>query len=110
MRALEESAIPFIDVGMGIQVRDGALSGILRATTSTPGKRDHVRGNHRVSFAPAQGPNDYSRNIQVVDLNAFNAVLAVIKWKKLCGFYHDLEQEHHTTYALETGKLAREDH
>jgi uncharacterized protein DUF6791/ThiF family protein len=109
MRTLEEAAIPFIDSGMGLQVRNGALSGIVRATTSTPTKRDHVRGNHRISFAPALGPNDYSRNIQVADLNALNAVLAVIKWKKLCGFYHDLTQEHHTTYVLETSKLGRED-
>jgi hypothetical protein len=109
MRTLEDAGVSFIDVGMGIQIRDGALSGILRATTSTPTKRDHVRGNHRVSFAPAVGPNDYSRNIQVAELNALNAVLAVIKWKKLCGFYHDLNQEHHTTYVLETSKLGRED-
>jgi hypothetical protein len=109
MHTLEDAGIAFIDVGMGIQIRDGALSGILRATTSTPAKRDHVRGNHRISFAPALGLNDYSRNIQVADLNALNAVLAVIKWKKLCGFYHDLTQEHHTTYVLETSKLAREE-
>ena len=109
MRTLEDAGIPFIDVGMGLQVRDAALSGILRATTSTPTKRDHVRANHRVSFAPALGPNDYSRNIQVAELNALNAALAVVKWKKLCGFYHDLSQEHHNTYVLETGKMGRED-
>jgi hypothetical protein len=109
MRTLENAGVPFVDVGMGVQIRDSALSGILRATTSTPAKRDHVRGNHRISFAPAIGPNDYSRNIQVADLNALNAVLAVIKWKKICGFYHDLTQEHHTTYVLETSKLGRED-
>ncbi len=109
MRTLEDANIPFIDVGMGLQIRDAALSGILRATTSTPRKRDHVRDNHRVSFAPALGPNDYSRNIQVAELNAFNAALAVVKWKKLCSFYHDLTQEHHTTYVLDTGKMGRED-
>jgi Domain of unknown function (DUF6791)/ThiF family len=109
MHTLEVANIPFIDVGMGIQIRDGALSGILRATTSTPTRRDHVRANHRVSFAPTFGPNDYSRNVQVADLNALNAALAVVKWKKLCGFYHDLTQEHHTTYVLDTGKVGRED-
>jgi hypothetical protein len=109
MRTLEDARVPFIDVGMGLQIRDCALTGILRATTSTPAKHDHVRANHRISFAPGLGPNDYSRNIQVADLNAFNAVLAAIKWKKLCGFYRDLTQEHHTTYLLETSKLSRED-
>jgi len=109
MRTLEAVGIPFIDVGMGVHAVNNALTGILRVTTSTPQKRDHVRGNQRVSFAPARGDNDYSRNIQVADLNALNAVLAVVKWKKLCGFYHDLEREHHGTYILETGRLARED-
>lgn len=109
MQSLEEAAIPFIDVGMGVHEKQGALIGILRATTSTPAKRDHIRGKNRVSFAPAAGPNDYSRNIQVADLNAFNAILAVMKWKKLFGFYHDLKHEHHTTYVIETNKLSSED-
>lgn len=107
--SLESAGVPFIDVGMGVHERDGALVGILRVTTSTPAKREHVRGNQRVSLAPAQGDNDYSRNIQVADLNALNAVMAVIKWKKLCGFYHDLGTEHHSTYVIETGRLTRED-
>lgn len=109
MRTLEAGGVSFVDVGMGVHEKAGALFGIVRATTSTPEKRDHVRDNHRVSFAPAIGNNDYSRDIQVADLNAMNAVLAVIKWKKLCGYYHDLEREHHSTYTIETGKLSRED-
>lgn len=109
MSTLERAGIAFIDVGMGVQERSGALTGLLRVTTSTPTKRDHLRSNQRISFAPPAGENDYSRNIQVADLNALNAVLAVIKWKKLRGFYHDLENEHHSTYLIETGRLARED-
>ena len=109
MCALEDAGVPFIDVGMGLQKVNGALCGILRATASTPKKRGHVRGNQRISFAPALGPNDYSRNIQVADLNSLNAMLAVIKWKKLFGFYHDLTGEHHTTYVIETNKLGSED-
>ena len=38
---LEEFDIPFTDVGMGIQLNDDALGGIVRVTTSTPQKRDH---------------------------------------------------------------------
>ena len=40
----------------------------------------------------------YSHNIQIAELNALNAALAVIKWKKLAGFYVDLEGEHFTVY------------
>lgn len=31
----------------------------------------------------------YRSNIQIADLNALNAVLAVGTWKRLCGFYVD---------------------
>jgi len=109
MKTLEDARVPFIDVGMGVHQKSDGLVGILRTTTSTPQKREHVRGNQRVSFAPATGANDYSRNIQTADLNALNAALAVVKWKKLFGFYCDLEKEHHSTFVIETGKLSRED-
>jgi hypothetical protein len=109
MAFMEKRDIPFIDVGMGIVNRSNALGGVLRVTTSTSRKRDHIRSKHRVSFAPAVGKNDYSRNIQVADLNALNAALAVIKWKKLFGFYHDLKSEHHSTFVIETNKFANDD-
>jgi hypothetical protein len=52
---------------------------------------------------------DYDRNIQIADLNALNAALAVIKWKKMFGFYRDLEREHFTAYAIDTNTLINED-
>ena len=33
--------------------------------------------------------------------------MAVIKWKKLFGFYMDFQREHHSTYAIETQLLMR---
>lgn len=106
---LEEFGTPFIDVGMGIYVVDetSALGGILRVTTSTAEQRQHVR--ERVSFSDGDdGNDDYARNIQIADLNALNATLAVIRWKKLCGFYSDLEKEHHTTYTIDGNALTNE--
>jgi len=104
---LEEFKVPFCDVGMGIQLNNGALGGIVRATTSTEGKRDHFRG--RVSFGDATGGNEYDSNIQIADMNALNAALAVIKWKKLFGFYRDLKSEHHTQFSIDTNLLLNED-
>jgi hypothetical protein len=97
---LEAFGVPFIDVGMGLELVDGSLGGILRVTTSTPEKREHVHAG-RISFAGGGERDIYASNIQVADLNAFNAVLAVIKWKKLRGFYRDLEREHHCTYTTD---------
>ena len=104
---LEAWGTPFIDVGMGVELVEGSLHGILRATTSTARKRDHVRT--RISFADNEGEDDYSRNIQIADLNAHNATLAVIKWKKSLGFYRDLDNEHHCTYTIDGNMLLNED-
>jgi hypothetical protein len=105
---LEEIGASFVDVGMGLQLDDGSLGGILRVTTSTPDKRDHVHGG-RIDFSDDKGEDLYATNIQVADLNALNAVMAVIKWKKLRGFYRDLEREHHSTYTTDGNMLLNGD-
>ena len=105
---LEALGVAFVDVGMGLELDEGSLGGILRVTTSTPAKRDHVHQG-RISFAGGGEKDIYASNIQVADLNALNAVLAVIKWKKLLGFYRDLEQEHHCTYTTDGNMLLNGD-
>ncbi len=101
---LEALGVSFVDVGMGLELVDGSLGGILRVTASTPDKREHVYQG-RVAFEGG-GENDiYASNIQVADLNALNAVMAVIKWKKIRSFYRDLEREHHSTYTTDGNML-----
>jgi hypothetical protein len=104
---LEEFNIPFVDVGMGLDLTEEALGGIVRLTTSTAQKRDHFRS--RVSFEDTPGDDDYNRNIQIADLNALNAALAVVKWKKIFGFYRDLKEEHHSQFSIDTNLLLNED-
>jgi hypothetical protein len=99
---LIRARVPFVDAGMGIQTIDHALSGSIRVTTVTPNKQDHVE--KRISFGDG-GNDDYAQNIQIAELNALNAALAVIKWKKLFGIYHDLEQEHHSVYEININKV-----
>lgn len=106
---LEEFRVPFVDVGMGVELRDNGLGGILRVTASTSDRRAHVWDKHRIPFSDGNENNDYSRNIQIADLNALNAALAVIKWKKLFGFYEDLENEHFSTYTIDGNHLVNED-
>jgi hypothetical protein len=108
IQKLEALNVPFVDVGMGLELTDGSLGGIIRVTASTPGKRRHVHDG-RVSFGGAGGDDVYSSNIQVADLNALNAVLAVIKWKKIRRFYRDLENEHHCTYTTDGNMLLNGD-
>jgi hypothetical protein len=78
-------------------------------TTSTPTQRDHVAAKQRIAFSDGDGNNEYDKNIQIADLNALNAALAVVKWKKLFGFYLDIDKEHHTTYTVDGNCLINED-
>jgi hypothetical protein len=107
VESLEAFGVPFIDVGMGIYLVEDSLGGTLRVTTSTPGQRDHFRA--RVSLADTGIAEEYDTNIQVADLNAFNAALAVMKWKKLCGFYLDFEKEYNSTYVIDSNALICDD-
>lgn len=104
---LTEWGVSFIDVGLGLKQSDALLTGVLRVTTSIPTKRDHIVS--RLDFSDP-GPDDvYDENIQIADLNALNAALAVIKWKKLSGVYADLERECFTAYTLDGNHIVNED-
>ncbi|MEU6815520.1 ThiF family adenylyltransferase [Streptomyces sp. NPDC046860] len=103
---LEARDVPFIDVGMGIEEIDGRLSGLLRVTTSLPGRRQQAR--QRIP-SPAPERDAYERNIQTADLNALNAVLAVNRWKRAIGIYADATDEGLATYSLITNEIANED-
>ncbi len=109
VEALEARGTPFIDVGMGVSLVDESLLGVLRVTTSTDAQRQHVYTKGRIPFFDGDGDDDYASNIQVADLNALTAALAVIKWKKLCGFYKDYENEHYVTYTIDTNMLLNDD-
>jgi hypothetical protein len=104
VRKLESLNASFVDCGMGLELNGGAIGGIVRCTSSVPERRVHVH-NGRVSFAGGGEKDLYASNIQVADLNNLNAIFAVIKWKKLRGFYHDFEHELHSTYTLDSNLL-----
>lgn len=104
---LRQFGVTFIDAGLGVNIADENLVGMLRVTVGTPGKHDHIP--NRIG-GEAVDDNEYSTNIQIADLNALNALMAVIKWKKMCGFYQDLKGEHHTTYTINTSQLIHEDY
>lgn len=107
IEALNSFHISFVDVGIGIELCDDSLIGSLRITACSPNKSEHL-GKY-ISLAETKD-DPYSSNIQISELNAFNAVLAVIKWKKMIGFYQDLHKEHHTVYTINTGEIDNEEY
>lgn len=97
--------IPFIDAAMGVDVVDETLGGIVTITTVTP---QYDGAKDRMTFSDANPDDDYSRNIQIADLNALNAAMAVIKWKKYLGFYRDIPREHFSTYTIDANFMTKD--
>jgi len=105
MAYLRERGIPFIDVGMSFRQGEAGLTGIAKVTAYLPGS--DITLPTRSAVAP--GEDDYSSNIQVADLNALNAILAVIRWKRHLGFHamHELTSE--TVYKLYLNEIRNGD-
>ena len=105
MAWLRDHDIPFIDVGMGLRQVDGGLTGLVKSTTYLPGSSISLPAKPAV----APGEDDYSTNIQVADLNALNALLAVISWKRYLGYYATHTPATETVYKLYLNELRNGD-
>src|SRR5690606_36625225 len=105
-KAFLKMGVTFIDVGIGVYKADACLNGAVRVTVGTTDKCDHLY--FRIGSSESE-ENEYSNNIQIADLNCLNAMLAVLKWKKLSGFYQDVKQEHNSLFLINTNKLLNED-
>lgn len=96
-RYLIDNNIPFIDSGLGINLSDNKLSGLVRITTGFKEHYSHIKE----AFNGNDIKDDiYESNIQIAELNAIAAIYAVIKWKKMLGFYHDTMQEVNSVYSI----------
>jgi hypothetical protein len=92
--------IPFIDVGMGLNRKQGSLAGTIRATYYSVGNAIDVRNMQLAEMA--DDPDDiYRRNVQIAELNALNASIAMIRYKQLRGFYVDDNQSYHLLMGIE---------
>ena len=100
--------IPFIDVGMGLKRAGGPLSGMLRATYFAPGRAQDMRSKGLAEMH--DGPeNLYRTNVQIAELNAFNAALAVMRFKQLRGFYIEVDPLCHLLIDLADLKIVGQD-
>jgi|ERR1700722_2235495 len=108
VQALVTGGISFVDVGMGVEVTDSqVLWAMCRVTAGTLAKNDHLQ--RRLPMSDADGEDLYAQNVQIADLNALNAALAVIKWKKISGVYQDVDRDHHSTYCTSLHLLTSEE-
>lgn len=101
---LIEAGIPFVDVGMGLKKKPQGLSGAIRLTEFSPDKAADVRAKQFA--AEAEEPeNIYRTNIQISELNALNAALAVIRYKQMRGFYRDDIPAYHHIFNVSEMKM-----
>lgn len=105
---LLELNISFIDVGMGLKRKNGALSGMMRVTHFPSERAPEVRRKKWVNESEDQ-ENLYKTNIQIGELNALNACLAVIRFKQLRGFYYEEEPYFNTLFNIGSLSTMRED-
>jgi hypothetical protein len=89
--------IPFIDVGMGLHRREERLAGMMRITYFSPEDGTRVRD---LGIVELQDTLDdiYRTGIQIAELNALNAALAVIRYKQMCGFYFEKQAYYHLLF------------
>ncbi len=104
---LLEKHIPFIDVGMGLNRKRGALNGMLRTTSFSAEHGETVKAKGYVDLVDV--PDElYRTNIQISELNALNASLAVIRFKQIRGFYFEDAPYHQMLMEIGDCKLAGE--
>ena len=99
--------IPFIDVGMGLSRRDCALKGMARVTYYSVKDAAAVRAKGYADLK-VDPEGLYRTNVQISELNAINAALAMIKFKQLRGFYAMDLDYHHLLFAIADLKTAGE--
>jgi hypothetical protein len=104
---LLDMTVAFVDTGIDVKRKGDGLVVMIRVTAANAQKNDHLP--QRVSFADDEEENEYDQNIQIAELNMFNAALAVFRWKKMLGFYIDLEQEFHTLFVLNSSQIVNDD-
>lgn len=101
---LDDKNIEYIDVGMGVSIKGDQLSGMLRTTSFvTPNSKRLQAG---INYSDGNN-NVYNSNIQIAELNALNASLAIIAWKQSAGFYQAMIDVEQTTFTLSTLNLIR---
>lgn len=102
---LIDKGISFIDSGLGVNLSENQLSGLVRITSGFPEHYRHIKE----AFGGDDAKDDvYASNIQIAELNALAAIHAIIKWKKMLGFYHDIISEVNSVYSINDNDILNE--
>lgn len=109
VETLENHDIPFTDVGMGLYTDDNQkIYGALRTVSRAPASQGVESVIQHIPLTHGNAGDLYGSNIQVADLNCLNACMAVIQWKKIMGFYTDLNRNSFTAYHVEDNHIVND--
>ena len=101
--SLEELGIPFIDVGMGIELRKGQVRGSCQVFFSG---EDPGRWRIGIPTVEGAGEEDYY-DLQLADMGGLNAALAVGTWRRHIGQYEAEEKDWLIRYLMESSDLIK---
>ena len=100
---LEENEIAFIDVGMGIERREERVRGSCQVFFS-----GEEPGRWRIGIPTAEGAGEQDYHaLQLADLGALNAALAVGIWRRHVGQYEEEEKDWLVRYRIENNDLLK---
>jgi molybdopterin/thiamine biosynthesis adenylyltransferase len=101
LRALK---VPFIDVGMGVEKESGRLDGLIRTTLFTEHTSDRAIADVPLDARGEQGA--YRVFVQIAELNAINAAVAVLRYKQMRGFYADDAGYYNSLFSIGSSRMA----
>ena len=105
-KGLHRLGISFVDTGIGVGLEEGALDGSVRVTMVEPAM-SWSEVERLLPFGDdEEGEDEYHRGIQIADLNALNATMAVLRWKRWTGFYRDSRGEVNSAYMVEGNMMS----
>lgn len=104
---LHRLGVPFVDtgIGVGLDAELDELDGCARVTLVLPGT-DWALVERLLPLGDDDEDDVYNKGIQIADLNAFNATMAVLRWKRWAGFYRDARGEINSAYMVEGNMMS----
>ena len=96
----------FVDSGLGLEQVNGHITGQVRVTSAVNDHYDHLKD----ALSSSGNEDDpYASNIQIAELNCMAAILSVIRWKKLLGFYGDtsVQDDWNFSYCIHSNNLIK---
>lgn len=105
-RTLSEAAVPFIDSGVSITVDDRIVRGVVTTSAYTAGS---VVWRDAIPNAKVEGKGPGYRNVQLPEVNALAASLAVMEWRRRTDQYVSESTSFLHKFRLETPRIVRVD-